>query len=277
MSNAIDGKALTERFVRIRHNKAFEAFIIVVIITSAVMVGMKTYSLSPILVNTLAVMDWAISIIFLFELMIRFLATPRRLDFFKDGWNLFDTIIVTISLIPLDNSDMALVARLIRVFRVLRMISIIPELRILMNSFFTALPRLGYVMTLMFIIFYIYAAFGSLFFAKVNETLWGDIAISLLTLFRVMTFEGWTEILYETMAVYPWSWAYFISFIFLTTFAFLNMVIGIMVGVLEEEHINETEINDRVVTLKDLHAEIQELKAIIREQQSGQPRPDRDD
>jgi voltage-gated sodium channel len=148
---------------------------------------------------------------------------------------------------------------------VLRMISIIPELRILMNSFFTALPRLGYVMTLMFIIFYIYAAFGSLFFASVNPELWGDIAISLLTLFRIMTFEGWTDILYETMAVYPWSWAYFISFIFLTTFAFLNMVIGIMVGALEEEHINETELNDRVVTLKDLHGEIQELKSLIRE------------
>lgn len=77
--------------------------------------------------------------------------------------------------------------------------------------------------------------------------------------------ESWTEILYEIMEVYPWSWVYFITFIFLTTFAFLNMVIGIMVGVLEEEHINETELDDRVVTLKDLHAEIQELKAMIKD------------
>jgi voltage-gated sodium channel len=261
----MDNHTVIDRITRIRHNKVFEAFIIFVIMTSAVMVGVKTYQLSPWLVNTFMVLDWAITIIFLFELSVRFLATPVKSDFFKDGWNIFDTIIVTVSLIPLDNSEMALVARLIRVFRVLRMISIIPELRILMNSFFTALPRLGYVMALMFIIFYIYAAFGSLFFEKINPKLWGDIAISLLTLFRVMTFEGWTEILYETMEVYPWAWVYFITFIFLTTFAFLNMVIGIMVSVLEEEHINETELDDRVVTLKDLHAEIQELKKLIRD------------
>lgn len=261
----MDDNKLMATITRVRNNRAFEWFIIFVIIASAIMVGVKTYKLSPVLVNTFMLLDWLITLIFLFEIMVRFLATPNRWDFFKDGWNLFDTIIVTVSLVPLDNAEMALVARLIRVFRVLRMVSIIPELRILMNSFFTALPRLGYVMALMFIIFYIYAAFGSLFFEQINPTLWGDIAISLLTLFRIMTFEGWTDILYETMAVYPWSWLYFITFIFLTTFAFLNMVIGIMVSVLEEEHINETELNDRVVTLKDLHSEIKDLHNEIRD------------
>lgn len=259
---------LINRFARIRDNKFFEVFIIFVIIVSAILVGIKTYDLPPWLLNTFLFFDWAISLIFLFEIMVRFIATPKRSEFFKDPWNIFDTVIVVISLIPLDDSKMVLVARLVRVFRVLRMVSIIPELRILMNSFFKALPRLGYVMALMFIIFYIYAAFGNLFFEEVNSVLWGDIAISLLTLFRIMTFEGWTEILYETMAVYPWSWIYFISFIFLTTFAFLNMVIGIMVSVIEEEHINETELDDRMVTLKDLHLEIQELKALIKENKS---------
>ncbi|MFT5162092.1 MAG: voltage-gated sodium channel [Alteromonadaceae bacterium] len=261
----MDNKLIAARLTGMRNNKSFEFFIMGVIIISAIMVGVKTYELSPLLVNTFIFLDWMITLIFLFEITIRFLAMEKRLDFFKDTWNIFDTLIVTISLIPLEDSEMVLVARLVRVFRVLRMISIIPELRILMNSFFKALPRLGYVMALMFIIFYIYAAFGSLFFEKINPVLWGDIAISLLTLFRVMTFEGWTDILYEVMAVYPWGWLYFITFIFLTTFAFLNMVIGIMVNVLEEEHINETELNDRVVTLKDLHGEIQELKALIRD------------
>jgi voltage-gated sodium channel len=261
----MDNNLVIERLTRMRHNKFFEVFIIFVIITSAIIVGIKTYPVPSWLVNTFLLLDWAISIIFMFEIMVRFLATPIRADFFKDGWNIFDSLVVAVSLIPLEHAEMALVARLIRVFRVLRMISIIPELRILMNSFFTALPRLGYVMALMFIIFYIYAAFGSLFFEKVNPTLWSDIAISLLTLFRIMTFEGWTDILYETMEVYPWSWIYFLSFIFLTTFAFLNMVIGIMVNALEEENINETEIDDRVVTLGDLHGEIKDLHGEIRE------------
>ena len=158
---------------------------------------------------------------------------------------------------------MALVARLIRVFRVLRMISIMPELRLLLNSLLVALPRLGYVVALMFIIFYIYAAAGSLFFNRINEDLWGDITISMLTLFRVMTFEDWTDVMYETMAVYPLSWAFFVTFIFLTAFAFLNMVIGIVVNVLEEEHEKVRETDPNHVSVKELQEEILELKAMV--------------
>ena len=167
------------------------------------------------------------------------------------------------SLIPIDDTDMALVARLIRVFRVLRMISIIPELRILLNSLLQALPRLGYVAALIFIIFYIYAATGSLFFEKINPTLWGNIAVSMLTLFRVMTFEDWTDVMYETMAVYPFSWIFYLSFIFLTTFAFLNMVIGIVVNVLEEEQAKADTDNPERSSLRNLHDEIQDVRVIL--------------
>jgi voltage-gated sodium channel len=175
-------------------------------------------------------------------------------------------LIVAISLVPIDNADMALIARLVRVFRVLRMISIIPELRMLLNSLILALPRLGYVTALMFIIFYIYAAVGSLLFAKINPVLWGDIALAMLTLFRVMTFEDWTDVMYETMEVYPFSWIFYITFIFLTAFAFLNMVIGIVVNVLEEEQQRELEADPEHVSIKQLHQEIQELKALIKQQ-----------
>ncbi|QUX93869.1 hypothetical protein CYL31_19795 [Marinomonas sp. A3A] len=80
----------------------------------------------------------------------------------------------------------------------------------------------------MFIIFYIYAAVGSFLFSEINQFLWGDIAISMLTLFKIVTFEDWTDIQYETMEVYPMSWMYYMSLIFLTAFAFLNMVIGML-------------------------------------------------
>ncbi len=127
------------------------------------------------------------------------------------------------------------------------------------------MPQLGYVLLLMFIIFYIYAAVGTTFFDTINPVLWGDISISMLTLFRVMTFEDWTDVMYETMAVYPFSWIFFVSFIFLTAFAFLNMVIGIVVNVLEEEHQKELELDPNHVTLQDLKKEITELKLLITE------------
>ena len=100
-------------------------------------------------------------------------------------------------------------------------------------------------------------------FAQINPVLWGDIAISMLTLFRVMTFEDWTDIQYETMDVYPMSWIFYLSFIFFTAFAFLNMVIGIVVNVMEEEHALERSSKEPSMT--ELQEEIRELKALINE------------
>ena len=257
------------RFKKITQNKAFEFFIVFIIMTSALAVGAKTYDITPFWLSVLEVADVGITLIFLVEISIRFFAADPRSDFFKSGWNIFDTLIVTISLIPIDNTDMALVARLIRVFRVLRMISIIPELRVLLNSMLKALPRLGYVMVLMFIIFYIYAAIGSLIFEDINPVLWGDISIAMLTLFRVMTLEDWTDVMYETMVVYPMSWTFYFSFICMTAFAFLNMIIGIVVNVLEEEHQKERDEDPEIVNLEKVYLEIKELKAIVEKQQSG--------
>ena len=91
----------------------------------------------------------------------------------------------------------------------------------------------------------------------------------MLTLFRVMTFEDWTDVMYETMAVYSLSWFYYLSFIFLTAFAFLNMVIGIVVNVMESEHAQEQLEKDKaegVPTLLELSQQIDELKQLLREQ-----------
>lgn len=263
---SVSNEQLQNVFFRIRSNKAFELFVVGIIIFSALVIGVKTYPISPNLQKAIIIMDWAITVIFLTEIIIRFIGEPVKRNFFKNGWNVFDTIIVVMSIVPIEDSEMAIIGRLIRIFRVLRMISIIPELRVLLNSLLRALPQLGYVMLMMFIIFYIYAAVGSTFFAAINPDLWGDIAISLLTLFRVMTFEDWTDVMYETMTVYPLSWVYYLSFIFFTAFAFLNMVIGIVVNVMEEEHAiiakEEAEAAGEP-TLKDLQAEIRELKALL--------------
>ena len=267
------------RFESARSNRLFELFIILVIIASALLVGVKTYQLPTWVKPVIDGLDLLITLIFLVEISIRFLGEPQKRAFFRNGWNVFDTLIVFISLIPIDDTDSALVARLVRVFRVLRMVSIVPELRLLLNSIISALPRLGYVAALIFIIFYIYAAAGSLFFDRINPELWGNISIAMLTLFRVMTFEDWTDVMYETMDVYSWSWIYYLTFIFLTTFAFLNMVIGIVVSVLDEEQSKlDTEDPNRtsLANLKDELTEIKtSLRAIERRLDGDENSPDR--
>ena len=259
------------RFEQLRSNKLFETFIILIIITSALLVGVKTYEVTPFVLSLMGWLDFGVTLIFIIEISIRFLGEEHKRNFFKQGWNIFDTLIVIVSLIPINDSEMVLVARLVRVFRVLRMVSIIPELRFLLNSLVIALPRLGYVAALLFIIFYIYAAVGSLLFENINPVLWGDIAIAMLTLFRVMTFEDWTDVMYETMEVYPISWVFYISFIFLTAFAFLNMVIGIIVNVMEEEHDKAVTLDPDRHSLENIYDEILELKLLVAELKNSSP------
>jgi len=225
------------RLKKIDTSPVFQWSVIAVIIVSALLIGAKTHDLPLAAIKLLALLDVAITIFFLIEIIIRFLATADKKSFFKSGWNIFDTVIVIGSLIPASGSGV-LLARLLRVFRVLRLVSMVPELRLLINALIKAIPRMGYIALLMFVIFYIYAAVGSILFHPINETLWGDVSISMLTLFRVATFEDWTDVMYETMAVHPMSWIYYLTFIFLTAFIFLNMMVGTILEVMSEEHDN---------------------------------------
>ncbi len=231
----MDAAHIQARFAALRENKLFEAVVVFVIVFSALLIGAKTYDIDPEVLHALHALDWAITLFFLAEITVRFIAEGSVRRFFSKGWNVFDFVIVTASLVPTQEGEMALLGRLFRIFRVLRLVSLIPE-RVLISAFIGAMPRMAYVSLLMFIIFYIYAAMGSIFFRAINPELWDNVTVSMLTLFRVATFEDWTDVMYETMAVYPLSWLYYISFIFVVAFVFLNMMIGIVVETLQREH-----------------------------------------
>lgn len=226
----------------IEQSRVFQAAVISVILLSALTIGAKTYDIPPPITRLLSVMDVGITVFFLAEILLRFSACDNRKRFLLDGWNCFDTLVVIGSLIPVENADALLIGRLLRVFRVLRLVSVLPELRSLITALLKAIPRMGHIALLMFILFYIYGAVGSILFSSINEALWGDVAVSMLTLFRVATFEDWTDVMYETMAVYPLSWIFYFSFIFLTAFVFLNMMVGTILEVMTEERDENTRL-----------------------------------
>lgn len=262
---------------KVDNSKVFQGIVIAVILLSALLIGAKTHNLSPNVVAILLLMDVVITVFFAVEISIRYLASPKKKDFFKSGWNIFDTVIVVGSLIPTGGSGV-LLARLLRVFRVLRLVSMVPELRLLINALLKAIPRMGYIALLMFVIFYIYAAIGSMYFHPINEVLWGDVSISMLTLFRVATFEDWTDVMYETMAVHPLSWIYYLTFIFLTAFIFLNMMVGTVLEVMSQEHDQfraeqhgETGDGGEPASraqIEKLEVELAEIKAMLLENKS---------
>ena len=273
MSNAI--QRFQNQLFELHSNKLFEFTVIFIIVFSALITGAKTYEVSSTTDALIQGLDWFITLFFLFEVTIKLISEPRTLDFFKKGWNVFDFVIVVASLIPIDGNETVLLARLLRIFRVLRLVSVIPELRILINSLLKALPRMGYIALLMFIIFYIYAAIGSFMFENINPILWSNISIAMLTLFRVSTLEDWTDVMYETMEVYPLSWIFYLTFIFLTAFVFLNMMIGVVLDVMQreqnqyEQERDDTEAEE-VLSIKaeisEVNAKLDRLHAVLEQQ-----------
>jgi len=264
--------SIQHRLKKIDSSNLFQGVVIAVILLSALLIGAKTHNLPAEALQVLALLDIGVTVFFVVELTIRFLAYHDKKRFFHSGWNIFDTIIVIGSLIPAGGSGV-LLARLLRVFRVLRLVSMVPELRLLINALLKAIPRMGYIALLMFVIFYIYAAIGSIIFHQINEVLWGDVSIAMLTLFRVATFEDWTDVMYETMAVYPLSWIFYLTFIFLTAFIFLNMMVGTILEVMSEEHENfRAESHGETLEggepasraqIEKLEAELAEIKALL--------------
>jgi len=228
-------KELHETLIYLINNRYFELFMMGIIIFSAMLIGIDTFELEPFYQDIIFSLDQLITIIFLIEIFARISTYKNPLEFFKDGWNIFDFIIVAMSLIPIEGNNSA-VARLLRIFRILRIITIIPELKGIINSLLRSSKSIGYVFILIFVVFYIFAIIGTVLFEKTPSGLWSDLGTALLTLFQVMTFEGWTDIMYESMEIHPWSWMFYVIFIFLTTFTFLNMIIGIILDSLNEEH-----------------------------------------
>lgn len=238
----------------ITDHTAFEVVVMSIIIASALSFGVRTFALDPPVIAVINAFDYFVTIFFAIEVLLRFLAESSKRDFFRKGWNIFDTFIVVLSLIPLPDNEYVLLARLLRIIRVLRLVSFIPELRQVVEALFRAIPRLGYVVVLIFIVFYIYAVVGSLIFATISEALWGNVGSAMLTLFRVMTFEDWTDVMYATLDVHPWSWVYYLSFILIVSFALINMMIGVIVQSMEDvtESTTTVELNRRLDEIEGL-------------------------
>ncbi len=215
--------------------------------------------------NILFVLDYIVTTYFVIEIIIKMVAEDKLVNFFKNKWNLFDFFIVSVTLIPLENSSFAAIARLLRIFRILRLFTARPELKSILDMLMRAIPSIIDIVILLFIIFYIYAVVGSFIFADIPSGLWDNFLVAMLTLFRVFTFEDWTDVMYETMEVYPWSWAYFVSFIIIAAFVFLNLFVAVIIGEMQkmQDENMKKENHEDSNKLDKLLKEMEELKKMV--------------
>ncbi|SDW86964.1 ion transporter [Roseicitreum antarcticum] len=212
--------------------------IIAVIVFNAVLLGMETSrplmeSIGPLIIA----LDTACLAIFVAELALKFYA--QRLSFFRNGRNNFDFLIVGISLVP--GAQTFSVLRALRILRLLRVISVSQSLRRVVEGFIKALPGMGSVFLLMGMLFYIGAVMATKLFSSSFPQWFGDLGNSGYTLFQIMTLESWSMgIVRPVMEQYPYAWAFFVPFIMVTTFAVVNLLVGLIVNSMQDAHMAES-------------------------------------
>jgi len=210
-------------------------FIICLILFNAVTLGMETSpSISERYGSLLMALDTVILLIFTAELLLKLYA--YRLDFFRSGWNLFDLAIVTIAWVP--TSGPFAILRALRILRVLRLLSVVPQMRRVIAAIGHSIPGMVSVIGVLGILFYVSAVLTTKLFGQHPDPQlqdwFGSIGASAYTLFQVMTLESWSMgIVRPVMAHYPWAWIFFVPFIIITSFAVLNLFIGIIVDAMQ--------------------------------------------
>ena len=224
-----------KRLKRLVDHPWFSNGITLVIIANALVIGLDT---SPALTERFgtwfALLNQLFLAIFVAEAALKIAAVyPNVGRYFRDGWNVFDFSIVVISLLPA-TGQLATIARLARLLRVLRLVSSLPELRLIVATLIKSIPSMGHVVLLLSIVFYVYGVAGYHLFHDVDPTHWRNLGTSLLSLFRIVTLEDWTDIMYAAMAVHPWAWVYFVSFVVMGTFVVVNLFIAVVLNNLDE-------------------------------------------
>ena len=227
----------TARLTSILDSPQFGRFITAVILVNAVTLGLETApSIMARTGGIITFVDEACLMIFIVEILAKLFV--RRHRFFLSGWNVFDFIIVGIALVP--GAQGLSVLRALRILRVLRVISVAPRLRRVVEGFITALPGMGSVFLLMAIIFYIGSVIATKLFGHSFPEWFGTLGLSAYSLFQIMTLESWSMgIVRPVMEVYPYAWGFFVPFIMVTTFAVVNLLVGLIVNSMQDAHSEE--------------------------------------
>lgn len=257
-------RRVTEPLSRLVESRRFEYFIIGVILANAAILGLGTSSRIEEQYGDLLNLGNQVALgIFIVEAAMKLLAlAPRSHRYFQSGWNIFDFAVIVFSLVPA-TGEFAMVSRLARLLRVVRLITTVKELRVIVAALVRAIPSVGHVMVLMSIVVYIYAIMGYHLFAEEDPEHWRTLGISLLTLFNIVTLEGWVEVMNSVMDAYPWAWIYFVSFIVIGTFVVINMFIAIIVNSLDEAKADALRSLQQPTSMEDLLREMRETQAAL--------------
>lgn len=241
------------------------------IVLNAIILGIQTSEAAQGQAGALlSTINLVIVLIFVVEIALKLIAFGT--GFFRSGWNVFDFVIVGVSLVPA--SGPLSIMRTLRILRVLRLLSTVERLRLLVESLMRALPGIGWTAALLVMIFYVFGVMGTELFGEQFPQWFGGVGDSVYSLFQVMTLESWSMgIARPVMEVYPYAWAYFVPFILISSFMVLNLFIAIIVSATQDVHDDELRTEraaaekaatdartEMLELLRSLHTRIDELE-----------------
>lgn len=248
-----------ERLRVLIESRRFEQAVVAVIVINAIGLGLETSTAMMSRFGAIiALLDRVAIAIFVAELALKLFV--YRLQFFRNGWNVFDLAVVSLALIPA--SAQFSVLRAARVLRALRLVSVVPSMRRVIVGLFKAIPSIGTVIVMLALLFYISAVMATNLFGSAFPEWFGSFGATLYSLFQIMTLESWSMgIVRPVMEVYPHAWMFFVPFILLTSFIVLNLFIGVIVNAMSEATDEEAH-SEREQILHELRALSQEVSAL---------------
>lgn len=207
-------------------------------------------------------------IVFIAEAALRLIAEyPKPQNYFKDGWNCFDFAIIIMSLIPIAG-QFSTIARLVRLLRITRLITKSKELRTIITTLVRSIPSIINILILLSILFFIYAIVGYHLFRGVDPQHWSSFSTSAMTLFQIITLEGWINVMEPIISsLGPLYWLYFASFILVGTFIVINLFISVIVRKSEEAYQQIQKESQIPLTQQEIMQEIREIHKILEDLQ----------
>jgi voltage-gated sodium channel len=252
---------MVERCGRIADSTRFQGFIFAVIVLNAIALGLQTYdAIEEDTGSLLHIINDVCVGIFVVELAIRITAFGRRpQNFFRDGWNVFDFIVITAAFIPGVRESTTLL-RLARLLRVVRIVTVLPEFRIIVRGMARSLPPLGSLALMAVLLMYVYGMVGWILFHEGDPENWGNLGDAMLSLFVMMTLENWPAYLDAAQEIHPWSWIFFVSYIVLASFLLFNVLIAVVLTSMEAARAEDARL------ARALRRDLKEAEQIIRDE-----------
>jgi voltage-gated sodium channel len=255
---------------RIVESSWFGTLVLLVIIANSVLVGWQTYDKAN---ATIALLLNVCLFIFVAEIALKLIVaigTGTLGKFFKDGWNIFDIVVVVGSFLPTADPTMTAVVRVIRVLRVFRLVRSIPELRVIVSVLVRSVVSMKYITLLAGIILFIYGVIGVKLFGEFLPKEYGSLHEAFFTLFRVLTGDNWSDLRYAAQGE-SWQWKntfYHVSWIIVSTFLLINLIVGAVLNnyqeVQEAEHARTSNLNTSDQRLRAL---VNELDTILKQRE----------